>query len=141
MPAPRGVTIQHPIRPINPARRSAAVTDNEDEARLQPAVQRRSGEESVSLSLSLLVPSLSTSESASVVFLKSKVNLNQLQLSLLKSKHKEEEQAVDLGVVVVKRATVKKGAQVAKIPNPRAATAEENIKVKSFIKFSVSIIG
>ncbi|GAB2284321.1 hypothetical protein Dimus_018782 [Dionaea muscipula] len=112
MLAPRGVTIQHPIRPINPVRRSAAVTDGEDEARLQPAVQRRSGEESVSLSLSLLVPSLSTSESASVVFLKSKVNLNQLQLSLLKSK----------------RATVKKGAQVAKIPNPRAAIAEENIK-------------
>ncbi|GAB2301913.1 hypothetical protein Dimus_035935, partial [Dionaea muscipula] len=44
--------------------------------------------------------------------------------------HKEEEQAVDLGVVVVKRATVKKGAQIAKIPNPRAATAEENIKEK-----------
>ncbi|GAB2301914.1 hypothetical protein Dimus_035936, partial [Dionaea muscipula] len=62
------VTILHPIRPINPARRSAAVTDSEDEARLQPTVQRRSG------------------ESASVVFLKSKVNLNQLQLSLLKSK-------------------------------------------------------
>ncbi|GAB2273039.1 hypothetical protein Dimus_007849, partial [Dionaea muscipula] len=98
-------TIQHPIRPINPARRSAAVTDGEDEARLQPAVQRRSGEESVSLSLSLLVPSLSTSDF-----------------------HKEEEQAVDLGVVVVKRATMKKGAQVAKIPNPRAAAAEENIK-------------
>ncbi|GAB2281610.1 hypothetical protein Dimus_016186 [Dionaea muscipula] len=84
------VTIQHPIRPINPARRSAAVTNGEDDARLQPAVQRRSGEESVSLSLSLLVPSLST--------------------------------------IVVKRATVKKGAQVAKIPNPRAAAAAENIK-------------
>ncbi|GAB2272874.1 hypothetical protein Dimus_007690, partial [Dionaea muscipula] len=41
--------------------------------------------------------------------------------------HKQKEQAVDLGVVVVKRATVKKGAQVAKIPNPRA-TAAENIK-------------
>ncbi|GAB2266110.1 hypothetical protein Dimus_001134, partial [Dionaea muscipula] len=49
--------------------------------------------------------------------------------------HKQKEQAVDLSVVVVKRATVKKGAQVAKIPNPRAAAAE-NIKVKSFIKSS-----
>ncbi|GAB2271106.1 hypothetical protein Dimus_005954 [Dionaea muscipula] len=44
------------------------------------------------------------------------------------SAHKQEEQAVDLGVVVVKRATIKKGAQVAKIPNPRAAAAAENIK-------------
>ncbi|GAB2288486.1 hypothetical protein Dimus_022815, partial [Dionaea muscipula] len=42
--------------------------------------------------------------------------------------HKQEEQAVDLGVVVVKRPTVKKGAQVAKIPNPRATAATENIK-------------
>ncbi|GAB2276257.1 hypothetical protein Dimus_010988, partial [Dionaea muscipula] len=56
------VTIQHLIRPINPTRRSAAVTEGEDEARLQPAVQRRSDEESVSLSRSLLVPSLSTSD-------------------------------------------------------------------------------
>ncbi|GAB2298075.1 hypothetical protein Dimus_032150, partial [Dionaea muscipula] len=54
------VTIQHPIRLINPARRSAAVTEGEDEARLQPAVQQRSGEEFISLSQSLLVPSLST---------------------------------------------------------------------------------
>ncbi|GAB2294485.1 hypothetical protein Dimus_028691, partial [Dionaea muscipula] len=44
------------------------------------------------------------------------------------SNHKQEEQAVDLGVEVVKRATVKKGGQVAKIPNPRAAAAAENIK-------------
>ncbi|GAB2295072.1 hypothetical protein Dimus_029253 [Dionaea muscipula] len=42
--------------------------------------------------------------------------------------HKQEEQAVDLGIEVVKRATVKKGAQVAKISNPRAAVAAENIK-------------
>ncbi|GAB2281708.1 hypothetical protein Dimus_016278, partial [Dionaea muscipula] len=44
------------------------------------------------------------------------------------SGHKQEEQAVDLGVVVVKRATVKKSAQVAKISNPRATAAAENIK-------------
>ncbi|GAB2273177.1 hypothetical protein Dimus_007980 [Dionaea muscipula] len=39
------------------------------------------------------------------------------------SAHKQEEQVVDSGVVVVKRATMKKGAQVAKIPNPRARAA------------------
>ncbi|GAB2297638.1 hypothetical protein Dimus_031728, partial [Dionaea muscipula] len=45
-------------------------------------------------------------------------NTNYTRLSELYSKDQE----------VVKRATVKKGAQVAKIPNPRAATAAENIK-------------
>ncbi|GAB2273186.1 hypothetical protein Dimus_007989 [Dionaea muscipula] len=43
--------------------------------------------------------------------------------------HKQEEQVMDPGVVVVKRATMKKGAQVAKIPNPRKQKQQlENIK-------------
>ncbi|GAB2299799.1 hypothetical protein Dimus_033853 [Dionaea muscipula] len=48
-----------------------------------------------------------------------------LQENSNKQQHKQEEQAVDLGVVVVKRAIMKKGAQVAKIPNPRAAAAAD----------------
>ncbi|GAB2296238.1 hypothetical protein Dimus_030365, partial [Dionaea muscipula] len=47
-------------------------------------------------------------------------NTNYTGLSELYSKYKDQ--------VVVKRATVKKSSQVAKIPNPRAAAAAENIK-------------